>query len=73
MYLVGNSKAFYEGGKINAVLLLADTTTLDDEAEYPIDSALLPLLLEEVKQIARQQEFNSVEDDENDGKQEEPK
>jgi hypothetical protein len=69
LYLTGNTESFYSQGKIFALLLLENTTTLDLDEEYPIDGSLLPLLMEEVEQIARREMYGSKEDESNDGKQ----
>ena len=68
LVIIGSTYSFKENGKVNMWLIPDDSTDLDPDSDYPVDSSLIPTLLERVEAVGRRT-LGTLEDLENDGKQ----
>jgi hypothetical protein len=68
IYFEGMALDFAQNGKVTMLLVVADTSSIDDDGEFPLSAELISPLLDMVEEKLRRQ-LGLPEDTANDGKQ----
>lgn len=68
LLLAGGTDNFLKNGKVNLYIIIEDTSSLDDEDEYPADGSVIPQILDYATKKGMQT-LGMPEDEINDGKQ----